>query len=475
MPSGGQADVIVVRHRDGREGVLRTLKEPITTTSRERFCREISILRDRVKHRSVVQILEASIADKIPWYIGELGDSFEKWWRQWKRRDGRTSEAIAKKAVWIVRELGSALEVCHREGIVHRDVKPKNIVVKRGVADAWPILIDFGIAYDESTSRLTPTSDAVGNSRFSPDVMRMRVEEVRPWLDVFELGQLLIWMLDTDAPKAHWSRPVHWNHAKYTSDICQNLLMLIRAFTAACSTESVAPRDGSECVALLSTLFVEEEKTASGRTRTGRIARAKRHGAAKRLLIDQALAAEIEASAPLAATVYSDLRRTLISVCGEVREEEASLSIDVDNEFHYQLVGATDLFWMKVGAGNANIQLRVKCKIVPSSEPGEPHKSNVEFWRKHLPHQAICFTFAIEGGVVAAGDIRYLQGRWLTILRDGRINLHSLEAGFGPYADNDLGGSATDDGRQATMADVREFAESLLTDEEYWAYMAALA
>ena len=264
MPSGGQADVIVVRHRDGHEGVLRTLKEPITTTSRERFCREISILRDRVKHRSVVQILEASIADKIPWYIGELGDSFEKWWRQWKRRDGRTSEAIAKKAVWIVRELGSALEVCHREGIVHRDVKPKNIVVKRGVADAWPILIDFGIAYDESTSRLTPTSDAVGNSRFSPDVMRMRVEEVRPWLDVFELGQLLIWMLDTDAPKAHWSRPVHWNHAKYTSDICQNLLMLIRAFTAACSTESVAPRDGSECVALLSTLLSKKKKRHRG-------------------------------------------------------------------------------------------------------------------------------------------------------------------------------------------------------------------
>ncbi len=213
----------------------------------------------------------------------------------------------------------------------------------------------------------------------------------------------------------------------------------------------------------------------SERIRAGAIARAKRQGAARRLLIDQALAAEIEASAPLAETVYADLRRTLISVCEEISEEEASLAIDVDNDFHYQWVGATDLFWMRVGAGKANIQLRVKCKVVPWSEPGAPYKSNVEFWRRHLPQKAICFTFAIEGGVVAAGDIGYLRGRWLTILRDGRINLHSLEAGFGPYADNDLGGSATDDGRHATMADVKEFAVALLTDEEYWSYMAALA
>ncbi len=475
LRSGGQANVTVVCHRDGREGVLRTLREPVTTISLERFSRELGILCGRVEHRSVVRILECSLEGRTPWYIGELGDSFEKWWRQWKHRKGRTSEDVVRKVVWITRELASALAVCHREGIVHRDIKPKNIVVKRGEADPWPILIDFGVAYDEGSPRLTPTSDAVGNARFSPDVMRMRVEEVRPWLDVFELGQLMIWMLDEDAPKAHWSRPVHWNHAKYPSDIIQDLLMPIRAFTAACSTESIAPREGAECVKLLNALFAgKREAEEPEGTRKGTITRAKRQGAAKRLLVDQALGAEIEASAPQAEAVYSDLRRTLLSVCEETREEEPSLAIDVDKEFHYQLVGATDLFWVRVGAGKANIQLRVKCKVVPWSEPGPAHKSNVEFWRKHLPSKAVCFTFAIEGGVIAAYDTRYLQGRWLTILRDGGLNLHALDAGFGPYSDNDLGGSANDDGHPATMADVREFAESVLTNEEYWTYVAAL-
>ncbi len=451
------------------------LREPVTTTSQERFRREVEILSSRVEHRSVVRILEWSSEAQTPWYIGERGDSFEKWWRRWKAADGRPPGHVVGKAVWMTRELASALAVCHREGIVHRDVKPKNIVVKRGETNPWPILIDFGVAHDERSLRLTEPADAVGNARFSPDVMRTRVEDVRPWLDVFDVGQLLIWMLDEGAPKAHWERPVHWNYAQYSSDIGEDMLMSIRAFTAACSTESVAPRDGAGCVELLNTLFAGERGTErSEGVKSGTIAHAKRHGAAKRLLVEQALAAEIEASAPRAEAVYAEIRHTLLSVCEEIRNEEPSLTIDVDEGFHYRVAGATDLLWLKVGAGGVNIQLRVKCKVVPWSEPSPAHRSNVEYWRKPLPSNAICFTFAIEGGVVAADNNNYLQGRWLTILRDGGFYLHTLYAAFGNFGNNDLGGSAKGDGRAATMADVREFAESVLTDEEYWTYVAAV-
>ena len=263
--------------------------------------------------------------------------------------------------------------------------------------------------------------------------------------------------------------------AQYSSDIGEDMLMSIRAFTAACSTESVAPRDGAGCVELLNTLFAGERGTErSEGVKSGTIAHAKRHGAAKRLLVEQALAAEIEASAPRAEAVYAEIRHTLLSVCEEIRNEEPSLTIDVDEGFHYRVAGATDLLWLKVGAGGVNIQLRVKCKVVPWSEPSPAHRSNVEYWRKPLPSNAICFTFAIEGGVVAADNNNYLQGRWLTILRDGGFYLHTLYAAFGNFGNNDLGGSAKGDGRAATMADVREFAESVLTDEEYWTYVAAV-
>ena len=99
--------------------------------------------------------------------------------------------------------------------------------------DPWPIVIDFGIAHYEKGSRLTPTNDAVGNRRFSPDIMRYRLDEVPTWVDVFDLAQLLIWMLEVEPPKSHWQRPVHWNYARYTDSIPDELQMSIRAFTAA--------------------------------------------------------------------------------------------------------------------------------------------------------------------------------------------------------------------------------------------------
>ena len=85
------------------------LKEPVTTTSRERFRREVEILSSRVEHRSVVRILEWSGEAQTPWYVGERGDSFEKWWRRWKAADGQTLEQMVGKAAWITRELASVL------------------------------------------------------------------------------------------------------------------------------------------------------------------------------------------------------------------------------------------------------------------------------------------------------------------------------------------------------------------------------
>ena len=191
------------------------------------------------------------------------------------------------------------------------------------------------------------------------------------------------------------------------------------------------------------------------------------------MLIHQGLAEELEAGAPLAHSVYADLRQTLRAVCENIRAEEPSLRLDLDAEFRYDAVGATDLLWIVVGEGHVNLQLRVKCKVVPRSRASPEHESNASFWREHLPDDAICFTFAVEGGVVAAHSTNYLQGRWLTIGRDGGISLQWLNAAFGAFTNNDIGGKARGDPAPASMADVGAFATAALTDEEYWAYVTA--
>ena len=89
-----------------------------------------------------------------------------------------------------------------------------------------------------------------------------------------------------------------------------------------------------------------------------------------------------------------------------------------------------------------------------------------------MPTDAICFTFALEGGVVEAYNSQFLEGKWITIRRDGSIYLHPLSAAFGNYSDNDLGGSAQGPGVLASMNEVRAFAISLFSNDKYWEYIA---
>ena len=343
--------------------------------------------------------------------------------------------------------------------------------MKKGVPEPWPILIDFGIAHDETGERLTPADQAVGNARFSPDVMRHRLEEAPPWLDVFDLGQLLIWMLDQKAPKAHWQRPVHWKYAGFGEGMPVTLESSLRAFAAACSNQVNSPADGAQVVKLLNQLFPREIPKSASRIDPNAIAKARSLAEAVRQLNSAELQEELQSSALLAEKVYLDLRETVLSVLHEVSQQEPSTRVLYDPQFEYQTRGATDLLRVSAGPLNNNIHLRIKAKVVPWCEPLRQDSANRQFWQRYMPEDAICFTFALEGGVPQAHDIRYTEGRWVTIRRDGSLCLHPLSAAFGNYSNNDLGGAAEGPGNDATLDDVRAFAASILTNEQFWEYV----
>ena len=471
--TGGQASTVHVQHEDGREGMYRELRTSMSEIARKRFSRELDILLHKVQHESIVKLYEWNLDVETPWYISELGIPFIKWWRDQKKILQRDPQRFVESAIGVIRELASALAVCHENNIVHRDIKPQNIVVKKGVAEPWPILIDFGIAHDEGGNRLTPVDKAVGNARFSPDVMRNRLDTVTPWLDIFDLGQLLIWMIDEKAPKNHWQRPVHWKYAVYREGIAEYLQHSIRAFTAACSTPHTSPANGREVGELIDSLFPKLIATKTSDLDPKKILNAKIRGQSTTLVTKAELNEEIEASAVLGGKVYRDLRNILTSTLEEISKYESTAQILIDNPFHYQILGATDLFWILVGPERCNIQLRIKGKVVTQSDTLPANRSNREFWLKHMPSDAICFTFALEGGVIQAHNTQYLEGRWITIGRNGSVYLYPLSAAFGNYGNNDLGGSVEGPGTIATMNDVQAFAHSIFTNESYWEYVAA--
>lgn len=171
LKAGGQATVFPIRHDDGREGVFREMRLSPSQAERDRFRRELQILTGSVRHRAIVELFDRNGDIERPWYISELGNSFTSWWRHQKKQTEHDPAGLVDRAIQVLAELASALSVCHKSGVVHRDIKPNNLVVKRGVGEPWPVLIDFGIAHDEAGSRLTPLDGAVGNERFSPDVI----------------------------------------------------------------------------------------------------------------------------------------------------------------------------------------------------------------------------------------------------------------------------------------------------------------
>ena len=112
LPSGGQASVWPVRHVDGRAGVYRQLRT-LSAQERQRFRRELSILRERVNQRSVLTLWDWSADSANPWYISERGDRFDRWWKRAKERHRESPALLVDKAVGCVREIAYALAACH--------------------------------------------------------------------------------------------------------------------------------------------------------------------------------------------------------------------------------------------------------------------------------------------------------------------------------------------------------------------------
>jgi serine/threonine-protein kinase len=123
--------------KHGRKVAIKVLRpELAASVGADRFLREIRIAA-RLAHPHIVPLIDSGDADGWLYYVSPFvpGGSL----RDRLRSDGRLSE---REAVRIAGEVGAGLDYAHREGFVHRDVKPENILF----ADGHALLADFGVA-----------------------------------------------------------------------------------------------------------------------------------------------------------------------------------------------------------------------------------------------------------------------------------------------------------------------------------------
>lgn len=198
-PLGQGGMGVVWRARDevlGREVAVKEVRAPSGLASSDvqrlyaRLERE-AWAAARVSHRNVVTVYDVATEDSRPWIVMEL------------IRGLPLSEVLdaegpmtPQRAARIGAEVLAALRSAHASGVLHRDVKPGNVLLAN---DGRVVLTDFGIAMVEGTSALTMTGELIGSPEFlAPE--RALGRTPGPESDLWSLGVLLYAATEGNSP-----------------------------------------------------------------------------------------------------------------------------------------------------------------------------------------------------------------------------------------------------------------------------------
>jgi predicted Ser/Thr protein kinase len=192
---GGTSVVYRAEHvRLGRSAALKLLSAGIGEADfRERFLRE-SQLAAALDHPSIVPVYDAGEADDGLLYIAMAcidGDDL----KSLLAAEGRMP---VRRALRIVGQIGGALDAAHARGLVHRDVKPANILV---ADDDRAYLSDFGVAKERASNGTTRTGSFIGTIDYcAPEQIEGRAVDART--DVYALACVLYECLGGSPPFA---------------------------------------------------------------------------------------------------------------------------------------------------------------------------------------------------------------------------------------------------------------------------------
>jgi serine/threonine protein kinase len=142
----------------GREVAVKLMRCSATTAARRRFEREARALAE-IRHTSVVEVYDYGVTDQGPYLVMEYltGRSLDQ-------------PGIEVDPARVLEAISDALNAVHAAGLVHRDVKPANMVQ---TTDGRIVLTDFGLAFDPDVTRMTAEGAATGTLGYmAPEILR---------------------------------------------------------------------------------------------------------------------------------------------------------------------------------------------------------------------------------------------------------------------------------------------------------------
>ncbi len=187
LGGGAMGSVWRVRDGGGQEFAMKILRDSLAedagtsptrdaATARERLRREAMALR-RIRHPGVCRIVDMELDDALAFIVTELVEGRNL--RDDVRRNGPYRGVDLER---LAERLMDAVQAVHEAGIIHRDIKPTNVMV----AATGPVLVDFGIAMGAGESHVTRTGLVMGTSGFiAPEIIEgAESDETTDWWSV---------------------------------------------------------------------------------------------------------------------------------------------------------------------------------------------------------------------------------------------------------------------------------------------------
>jgi serine/threonine-protein kinase len=228
---GGDSRTFLAVDREGERVALKILHpEVFESVAADRFLREIR-LASRLNHPHIARLLDSGERDWLVYLVTAFIDG-----PSLREVLGRSRQLSVADTLRMGCELLDALDHAHQLGIVHRDVKPENILISSG---RGAVLLDFGIAraiITSATDEITRTGITVGSSAYmSPEQINAE-QNIDGRSDLYSLGCVLfeclagrppfVWRKEVVVLQLHLTEPAP-NVRTFRPDVPANLAQAI--------------------------------------------------------------------------------------------------------------------------------------------------------------------------------------------------------------------------------------------------------
>ena len=199
---GGNARIFLAREPGGQPVALKILHpELLVSVAADRFLREIK-LASQLNHPHIAHLLDSGERDWLVYYVMSYvqGPTLRDMLSQRVR-------LTVPDTLRVADDLLDALEHAHSHGILHRDVKPENVVI----GSQGAVLLDFGIAravWASGSDRLTRSGIAVGTSTYMSPEQITALQEIDLRSDLYSLACVLFECLAGQPPFTHRNEAV---------------------------------------------------------------------------------------------------------------------------------------------------------------------------------------------------------------------------------------------------------------------------